>query len=436
MNTPLRLIGLTTIAAILAACGGAAAPAPTAAPAASTEKQPAQSAAASGACTVSFGAAVSFTGSTAAEGKYTKDGYDIAKDKINEKGGIKVGDKMCKLDIKYYDDASSPDQTAQLVEKLITEDKVNFILGPYGSSSSDTAAAIVEKYKIPMIEANGAAESIFARGFKFTFAVLSPAGNYLRGILDLVKAKDPSAKKVAVVAETDKFALEVAAGAAKYAKEQGFEVVYNDKYPAKATDISSNLTVIKGLNPDVILGAGHIQDAILTIKQGKELGVNAKAWGFSVGPTAPEFRKSLGKDADYVLGAAQWTEELKLKGDANDPFSTPQDFAKAVRAKFPQGGYETTIPYQVAESAAAVFAFQRAIEKAGSLDAQKVRDGIAALDFDSFYGKIKFDERGINTSKPMAVQQNATDGGNYTVGPAESASKPFEYPAPAWGSRK
>ena len=427
MKHTVQLSGLLAAAMMLAACGAGAAPAPTAAPA--------KPGAPATACSITFGAAVSFTGTTAAEGKYTKDGYDIAMEKINELGGVKVGANKCKLDIKYYDDASKPEQTGQLIEKLITEDKVSFILGPYGSNPTDTAAPIVEKYKIPMIEANGSAESIFSRGFKYTFAVLSPAGNYLRGVLDLVKAKDPAAKKVAVIAETDKFALEVAAGAVEYAKQMGFEVVYNDKYPAKATDISSNLTAIKGLNPDVILGAGHIQDAILTMKQAKELGVNAKAWGFSVGPTAPEFRKSLGKDADYVLGAAQWTEELKLKGDAQDAFSTPQDFAKAIRAKYPQGGYETTVPYQVAESAVAVFAFQRAIEKAGSLDPAVVRDAIAALDFESFYGRVKFDTRGINTFKPMAVQQNYTDGGNWTVGPADAASKAFQYPAPNWDKR-
>lgn len=432
MKPTAKVFGAVGLSMLLAACSGAAPAAPTSAPA---QGAPAKPAAPAGECILTFGAAVSFTGTTAAEGKYTKDGYDIARDKINEAGGVKVGDKKCKLDIKYYDDASKPEQTGQLVEKLITEDKVAFILGPYGSNPTDTAAPIIEKYKIPMIEANGSAESIFSRDFKYTFAVLSPAGNYLRGVLDLVKAKDPAAKRVAVVAETDKFALEVAAGAVTYAKEQGFEVVYNDKYPAKATDISSNLTAIKGLNVDVILGAGHIQDAILTMKQAKELGVNAKAWGFSVGPTAPEFRKSLGKDADYVLGAAQWTEELKLKGDAQDVFGTPQEFAKQIRAKFPQGGYETTVPYQVAESAVAVFAFQRAIEKAGTLDPAKVRDAIAALDFESFYGRVKFDARGINTFKPMAVQQNYTDGGNWTVGPADAASKPFQYPAPNWDKR-
>ena len=382
--------------------------------------------------TIVFGAAVSLTGSTSNEGKYTKDGYELAKDAINAAGGITVGGKRYKIDIKYYDDTSKADQAGQLVEKLISEDKVNFILGPYGSAPTNTAAAIVEKYKIPMVEANGAAESIFSRGFKYTFGVLSPGKMYLRGILDLVKAKDPSAKKVAIIAETDPFAIEVADGAAAYAKDQGFTVVYNEKYPTAAKDVSPQLTAIKGLNPDILLGAGHIQDAILTIKQAKDIGVNAKAWGFSVGPTSPEFRSSLKQDADYVFGGAQWTEDLKLKGD--DIFGTPQEFAKQARAKYP-GTYATTVPYQVAESAAAVIAYQKAIEAAGSLEPDKVRDALAKLNFDSFFGHIQFDDRGINIYKPMAVMQNQTDGKIYTVGPANVASKDFQYPAPPWDKR-
>jgi branched-chain amino acid transport system substrate-binding protein len=382
---------------------------------------------------VSFGAAVSLTGSTAAEGKYTKDGYEIAKEYLNNAGGIVLDGKHLKIEIKYYDDASKPDVAGQLVEKLITEDKVNFILGPYGSNPTDTVAGIVEKYKVPMVEANGSAESIFNRGLKYTFAVLSPAGNYLKGCLDLVKEKDPNAKRVAIVAETDKFALEVQAGAAAYAKKLGFEVVYNDKYPAKATDISSNLTAIKALKPDVFLGTGHLQDAIVTIKQAKELGLNAKAWCFSVGPTAPEFRAALRKDADYVLGGAQWTSDLKLVGDAKDPFGTPQNFDGIVSRKF--SGYESTTPYQVAESAAAVMVFQRAIEAAGTLEPTKVRDAIAKTSFDSFYGRVEFDERGINTTKPMAVAQLNTNGNIYTVFPSLQANRGFQYPAPDWNDR-
>jgi branched-chain amino acid transport system substrate-binding protein len=261
---------------------------------------------------------------------------------------------------------------------------------------------------------------------------LSPGRFYLRGILDLVKAKDPGAKNVAIIAETDKFAIEVADGTAAYAKDQGFNVVYNEKYPTAAKDVSPQLTAIKGLNPDIVLGAGHLQDAIVTVKQAKDIGVNAKAWGFSVGPTAPDFRNALKQDADYIMGGAQWTEDLNLKGD--DIFATPQEFAKQVRVKYP-GAYDLTVPYQVAESAAAVIVFQRAIEAANSVDPTQVRDALAKLNFDSFYGHIQFDERGINLYKPMAVEQNQTDGKIYTVGPTNVADKQIQYPAPPWGQR-
>src|SRR5580765_6545463 len=147
--------------------------------------------------TIVFGAAISITGKTAKEGEYTRDGYQFAIDKINEMGGIKVGGKAYKLE-----------RTAQLIEKLINEDKVNLILGPYGSSPTGTAAPICERYKIPMVEANGAAESVFSKGYKYSFMILSPAKLYLRGIIDAVRAADPSAKTVAILGENESFSKE------------------------------------------------------------------------------------------------------------------------------------------------------------------------------------------------------------------------------------
>ena len=156
-------------------------------------------------------------------------------------------------------------------------------------------------------------------------------------------------------------------------------------------DVSALLTNIKAKNPDIVLGAGHLQDSLLIVKQAKDLGVSPKAMGFSVGPSSPEFRENLKSNADYLFGATQWTEALKYNGD--DPWKTPKAYGDAFRAKNPK---YTVIPYQVAESSAAVIAFWRAIEKANSLDPTKVRDAIAALDIMTFYGQIKFDSRGIN----------------------------------------
>src|SRR5437667_459312 len=286
--------------------------------------------------TIVFGAAISITGKTAKEGGYTRDGYQIAIDKINEMGGIKVGGKTYKLELKYYDDETKPERTAQLIEKLINEDKVNLILGPYGSSPTGTAAPLAERYKIPMVEANGSAEAIFSKGYKYTFMILSPAKLYLRGIIDAVRAKDPSAKTVA----------------------------------------------------------------------------------------------NLGKSADYIFGATQWTEALKYNGE--DPWKTPKAFGDAFRAKHPD--YKV-IPYQVAESAVAVIAYQKAIEKAGTIQPTKVRDALAAIDMMTFYGKIKFDARGVNIYKPMAAEQYQPDGNKYTVWPQDVAEKAILYPMPAWDKR-
>src|SRR6266536_3085168 len=254
--------------------------------------------------TIVFGAAISITGKTAKEGEYTRDGYQVAIDKINEMGGIKVGGKTYKVELKYYDDETKPERTAQLIEKLINEDKVNLILGPYGSSPTGTAAPIAERYKIPMVEANGSAESIFSKGYKYTFMILSPAKLYLRGIIDAVRAKDPSVKTIAILGEKE------------------MDIVYNELYPTNAQDVSALLTAIKGKNPHIILGSGHLQDSLLIVKQSKDLGVSPRAMGFSVGPSSPEFRANLGKAADYVFGATQWTEALKYSGE--DAWKTPK----------------------------------------------------------------------------------------------------------------
>lgn len=433
------LFGLALAMVAVSCAPPAATTAPTQAPAAqpatAAPTKPAATSAATSAPsagnfagTITFGAAVSLTGKTSNEGKYTKDGYDLAVEAINNAGGIKVGDKAYKIALKVYDDESNPDTSAKLTEKLITEDKVNLLLGPYGSGPTLNATTIAEKYKVPMVEANGAAENIFSRGFKYSFGILSPGKNYLRGVLDMALSLDPNLKTVAILVENDNFSLEVADGAKQFAESKGLKVIYNEKYPSATKDVSSLVTVVKGLNPDIILGAGHLQDSILIVQTVKNLGVNPKLMGFSVGPATPEFRDSLKKDADYIVTGAQWTTALKINGD--DVFKTPENYTKLFMAKY---NYEP--PYQAAESSAALITYQKALEKAGSLDPDKVRDALAKLEFTSFYGLIKFDERGINIYKPMAVEQLQTDGKKRTVWPSDVAEAKPQYPTPPWDKR-
>ena len=413
-----------------AGAGGAASPA-RAGGAASPAAQPAGSPVAtfSGTFdgTILFGAPISLTGSLAKEGGLTRDGYELWKETYNAAGGIMVGGKRYRIETKYYDDESNAQKSATLAEKLIKEDKVTFLLGPYGTSSTLQVSTVAEKNAIPMVEGNGAAESIFSQSYQYTFGVLSPAQNYLRGVIDMALAQDPKPASVAILTADDPFSVEVADAAEKYSKEKGLQVVYSQKYPNNSTDLRAPLTEARGKNPDLFLNSGHLAESLAIMQQAKELGFNPKGYGFSVGPSIPDFQTTLKNDANYVFGGTQWTPDLKYNGD--DLFKTPEAYNALYLKRF---GYEPA--YQSAESSACGVAFVKAIQAAGSLDPKAVRDALAKLDFVSFYGQIKFDERGINIYKPMAVEQ-WQDGKKVTVWPAEVATTKPKWPAPPWGSR-
>ncbi len=378
--------------------------------------------------TIVFGAAVSLTGPLGKEGKLTQEGYDFWKTYANAHGGIRVGAKRYKVDIKYYDDESKNETAAQLAERLIDQDHINYLLGPYGSGTAFTVAQIAERKKIPMVEGNGAAEKIFSQGFKYTFAVLSPAKRYLEGVIDMARALKPQASTVGITYASDAFSQEVAQGAAAHAALLGMKVVYNNKYPDTATDVSSLISALKATNPDIILNAGHLQDALLVQKGLKEQNVSAKAYGYSVGPDTPDFTNALGKDANEVIGAAQWSDAVKYHG-APGFIASAAEYAKAF-----QKAYGHRPDYHNAESTATCLAYQYAFEKAGTLNPQKVRDALAALDVTTFYGLLKFDSRGINVYKPMVVNQ-IQNGKLVTVWPRGLAQASPVFPALAWGKR-
>lgn len=375
--------------------------------------------------TITFGATISITGALAEEGQYTRDGYLMAINTINRQGGINVGGKVYHLALRYYDDESQPDLAVQLYKQLITEDKVDFLLGPYSSSLTEAVAPLAEKYHIPLVEGNGAAESIFNHGYHYIFGVQSPARDYLIGIIAVVLAKDPGASTLAVLGAEEPFSQEVKAGVIDYAQSQGMRVVYQGDYPTDTQDLSAQLQVIKALHPDILLGAGHVQDTLLMAKQAQDLCISPKAMGFSVGPASLIFRPYLQSKADYIFGASQWTSALKYVG--TDVWKTPQAYTAAFRAQFPR---YNEIPYQAAESSASVIAFQSALEHAGTLDPAAVRSALARLDMMTFYGPIKFDPRGLNIYKPMAVEQLQPDGNQYTVYPFNVAERPALYPMP------
>lgn len=377
--------------------------------------------------TVLFGVPLALTGSLSKEGNLSREGYELWKDIYNKAGGIVLKDKHYKIDVKYYDDESSAQKSATLAEKLIKEDNVNYLLGPYGTSAVLQVSTVAEKNKIPMVEGNGVAESIFSQGYQYTFCVGSPAKDYLVGAIDMALAQNPKPATVAILSADDPFSVEVSQAAQKYAADKGLQVIYYQKYPSNSTDLRAPLTETKGKNPDLFLNSGHFAESVAIVQQAKELGFNAKGFGFSVGPSLPDFYTTLKNDANFVFGGAQWTSDLKYQGD--DLFKTPANYTKLYTDRF---GHVPA--YQSATASASGVAFVKAIEKAGTLDPQAVRDAIAKLDFIAFYGQIKFDERGVNIFKPMAVEQ-WQNGKKVTIWPSEVASAKPLWPTTDWSNR-
>src|SRR6266550_686264 len=278
--------------------------------------------------TVVLGAAVSLTGKYSVNGKNTKDGYDLAVKRINEMGGVKAGGKSYKLKVLYYDDESTPARGAQLAERLISQDGVQFVLGAYSSGLTKAIAPVTEKYKVPHVEGNGAARELFTQGYRYLFAVLSTSDYYLRDAVNLAaevakkNGREPKSLKIAMAFENDPFSLDVREGIVEDAKRHEMKIVV----PIVATT--------------------HCDSA--------------------------KIAESLGKMAEQVLCASQWDRKLSYK---DKWFGSADDYAKLFEKEF-----NYPAPYQAAESTASVLVFADAFARAGSFEPDKVRDAISSTD--------------------------------------------------------
>jgi len=379
--------------------------------------------------TIVLGSAISLTGKYSTNGIDSKNGYDLAVKKINEAGGVKIGDKSYKLEVRYYDDESTPARTAQLLERTIQQDEIKYILGPYSSATTKAAAPVTEKYQIPMVQAEGASRSLFSQGYKYMFAVLSTSELYLASTIALAaevaekNGKKPSDIKIAMAFENDPFSLDVRAGVVDDAKKYGMKIVIDDKLPRDLSDMSATLTKVKALKPDVLIISGHAKGATTAGRQIGELGIDVPMIALThceSGKIHDQFPEA----AEGILCSTQWSETLSYKDDL---FGTAGDYDKLFKATFE--GY-TTVPYQAAQASAAVQVWADAFTRAGTTDPQKVRDALAATDMMTFYGPIKFAEAGNNIAKPMVLRQ--IQGGEYNVvAPSKWASHPLVWPRPA-----
>ncbi len=347
---------------------------------------------------IRIGAPLPITGALSAEAMKLRRGYDLWAEIANKAGGVKVGAERMKVEIVYVDYQSNTPRAVLTAEKLITQDKVNFLFSPFGSGATKAASSVSEKYKTLTIAATASSPAVYDQGYKYLFGIFTSNDTLTEPLADMVRKNAAGVQRVAILARNDLFPLAIAQEMEKSAKKRDMNVVFFEKYTIGTLDHASALTQIKSMAPHWIFATGYINDMVLIRKQMADQRIEAPVVTMFVGPAFQEWIDATGKLSENVTSAGWWHMAVRYKG--KDIFGTTENFVKAFRAK-----YNADPDYAEASAAASGALLQMAIEKAGTLDGQKVRDALASMDVETFYGKVKFGPNGQITSLDPPVFQ-------------------------------
>jgi branched-chain amino acid transport system substrate-binding protein len=347
---------------------------------------------------VRIGAPLALTGGLADEGKKQQVAYDMWLKRVNAAGGISVGGKKMKVELVTYDYQSDEKRAQQIAERLITQDKVDFLTAPFGSGHTKVVAGVAERYGVPVMASVASSESVFNQGYQYMFGTLAPNGGIVQNMAALFTKQIPGVRKIAILGREDVFPRAMAVEMKKAAEAAGLEVVYNDLYPVGTLDHAAALSKIKAAAPQWVFVTGYTQDLILARKQMGDIKLSAPIVTMITGPAYREFVDALGKLAEGVTSASWWHHTLTYKAD--DVFGSTEAFYKEFVER------EKRDPdYVHASSAASLIVLQKAIEKAGTLDKAKVREALAAIDVMTFYGPVKFGANGMNQGRDLPIVQ-------------------------------
>jgi branched-chain amino acid transport system substrate-binding protein len=363
---------------------------------------------------IRIGATMSKTGNLATQGLPANNGYLLCQQDINTKGGL-LGRKV---EFLVYDDQSDPKLAVDLYEKLITEDKVDAVMGPYGSTHTEAVASVTEKHRMVHVSPLAATTSIWQKGRRYIFMVLPPAELFLGGLIDM--ASHNGLKTVAIIEEDALFPKAAGKGAVELAKKKDMQVVLHETYAKGTKDFSAILGKVKAANADVLgMAASSLGDQIVVGRQMKEQDVNVKMFG--IAQAVAEFQEALGKTAEFVYGLSAWEPSLPNPGI--------KEFVETYRKEFNKAP-----SYHAAGAYGGCQIFMEAVRRASSLDSDKLREELLKLKIKTIFSDYAVDERGYQTAnKGLFIQWQ--DGQKVVVWPDELASAKPRFPTPAWSQR-
>src|SRR5262249_21107591 len=258
-----------------------------------------------------IGSSLSITGKQySAQGGYCREGYLLCQKHVNEQGGV-LGRP---IELVIHDDGSDEKAAARNYEKLITEDKVDAVLGPYGSAITEAVADVADKHRMLMIAPTAGTTSIWEKGRRYLIMMLSPVESLPEGLLDL--AAHNGLKKIAVIKLDGRAANGAAKGASDAANKKGLEVVFAETYPNGTADFSGILKKVKAAAPDVLMAASvRLEDLVAITRQMREVDLNVKMLSSIPYGLLPDYNKQLGKDAEFVYSGSFWDPSLPYPGN-------------------------------------------------------------------------------------------------------------------------
>jgi branched-chain amino acid transport system substrate-binding protein len=317
------------------------------------------------------------------------------------------------VELVYYDDGSDPAKSAELYQKLIEQDKVDLLLGPYSSDITMAASQVAEQHNFPMLTLGASADAIWAQGYQNIVGLDTPSTRYMDIAIETAVAK--GAKTLALVyGETD-FTRDVVPGVRSKAQELGLQIVLDQSAKSEA-DIPAMVKRLGAANADVVMAIAYLDGAVDLVKEMKKAQVKPQMLVFGVAASLAEFGKELQADAEGITGVSQWLRGIRLPG--------AQDFAYRYRKLY---GYNPGAYAALGYSGGQVL--EAAVRLAGTTDHAPVRDQLHTMVFNSLLGIYKVDADGRQIGKNnYLLQWQGKD--RRLVDPPVIAESKLIYPMP------
>jgi len=365
---------------------------------------------------IRIGASMALTGKYALQGGYGRDGYQLCQKYVNAQGGV-LGRP---IELVIRDDASDDKTASRMYEQLITEDRVDAVLGPYSSPITDAIADVTEKHRKVLIAPMAGTTSLWEKGRKYLIMVISPVELTPEGFIDL--ATRFGLKTIAVLNEDGLVAKAAAKGAAELARRKNLDVVFSETYPKGTKDFSDFLNRVKAAKPDVfVIGSQIFDELIMMTRQMRDVDLNVKMLSVLPYGGLPDYQKRLEKSAEFVYSATFREPSLPLPGN--------REFVAAYEKEFNRAP-----ALQAANGYAGCQLFVEAARRAGSVDSDKLREVLLKLRTQTILGDFAVDERGFQIAH-KAVTTQWQDGKQVVLWPDDVAGGKPRFPTPQWNRR-